>query len=249
MLSLLSASLMFAQAAAPMTGDEARLTECIGTAVRDPATAIATASEWLAGTTGPDSAAPQQCLGHAYVGLLRWDAAEQAFLTARSALAQEDGEARARLAAMAGNAALAAEAPERALEDFSAAATDAGETPLAGEITADAARAFVALGRNEEAAAALAKTRRLAPQYAAGWLLSAALARRMDDLDAARGFIATAAALAPQDTDIGLEAGVIAALQGRDAEARAAWQAVRDIAPGTPAADTAMRYQQQLTQP
>ena len=248
MLTLLTASLAMAQATLPMTTENARLTDCIGEASRDPASAISTASQWLEGTSGPDSSAPQQCLGHAYVSLLRWEAAERAFTTARDLKPGIDGEGRARLAAMAGNAALVADAPERALDHFRLAATDAGETPLSGEITADAARAFVALGRNEEAAAALARTRRLAPQYVPGWLLSAALARRMDDLDNARLFIASAATLAPQDADVGLEAGLIAALQGRDTEARSAWQAVRDLAPGTPQAAAAQSYLEQLSQ-
>jgi tetratricopeptide (TPR) repeat protein len=160
--------------------------------------------------------------------------------------------ARARLAAMAGNAALAGDRPAAALAAFDLAITDAraGAAPaLAGELSADRARALVALDRSEEAAAALAIARRDAPQFAPGWLLSATLARWLGQLDEAQGLIEAAAALAPRDPAIGLEGGLIAALAGRDAAARQSWKSVLATAPESAEATTARTYLAQLDQP
>jgi tetratricopeptide (TPR) repeat protein len=86
-------------------------------------------------------------------------------------------------------------------------------------------------GHQLEGAQALAQARELAPQDPAVWLLSATLARRMEDLASARGWIATAAQLDPANPAIGLEAGLIAALAGNDDAARSSWQSVIDLAP------------------
>ena len=51
---------------------------------------------------------------------------------------------------------------------------------------------------------------------------------------------------APTDPEIGLEAGVIAMLDGREPAARKAWQSVMLVAPGSKAADTANGYLAQL---
>jgi hypothetical protein len=55
--------------------------------------------------------------------------------------------------------------------------------------------------------------------------------------------------LAPTDPAIGLEAGVIAALGGRDDAARQSWQSVVRLAPDTPEAETARTYLAQLDPP
>ena len=256
MLSLVAATaLVMAQQAAPAappTLEQDRLRACMDEARADPAQAITTASQWLEGMEGVATSAPQQCLGFAYMGLLRWDAAMIAFQTARDALPQGSRRDRARLGTMAGNAALAggqylvAEgALARAVED----AVAAGDGALAGGAAADRARALVALDDAAGAAAALERARELAPQDATVWLLSATLARRTDDLASARGWISTAGLLAPQDPAIGLEAGLIAALGGDDALARTNWQAVLAMAPGSPQAAIAADYLAQLDAP
>src|SRR3546814_16879121 len=58
-----------------------------------------------------------------------------------------------------------------------------------------------------------------------GWLLSATLARRQNDIARAALHIAEAEKRAPGDPNIALEAGHIAGLQGRLAEAREKWSA------------------------
>jgi tetratricopeptide (TPR) repeat protein len=244
MLLTLLAPIVFAQAA-PLSLEDAQLRACMIEARTDPAAAITTASQWLQGLSGAPTSAPQQCLGFAYMGLLRWDAAAAAFIAARDVRLEDDRAARARLGAMAGNAALAGERREAALALLQQAGADAAlvaDGPLGGSIAADRARALVGLGRQLEGAQALASARELAPQDAAIWLLSATLARRMEDLESARGWIAIAAALAPTNPAVGLEAGVIAALGGSDDAARASFQSVIDLAPRSPEADTARTY-------
>ena len=245
-------SLLLAQAAVSVQPvEQDRLQLCLEQARTDPATAIATADGWLAEAAGAERSLPGQCLGSAYVSLLRWDAAQAAFLAARDARPAEDGAIRARLGAMAGNAALAAGDHAAALAALDRALADAaqgggGESELAGTIAADRARALVGLGREDEAAAMLEQARRNAPQQAEVWLLSATLARRQDALEEAQGYIETAAALAPDDPAIGLEAGLIAALDGRDDTARTSWRSVIAAAPGSPESVAAGEYLAQL---
>jgi tetratricopeptide (TPR) repeat protein len=231
------------------TAEQARLTECLEQARTDPATAITTASLWLIEAHDAGKALPQQCLGQAYVSVLRWDAAHDAFIAARDAALASDYVVRARLGAMAGNAALARSDFATALSDLGKAVADAalaGDKPLAGSIAADKARALVGLGRNDEAAATLQQARTDAPQDVDVWLLSATLSRRRGDLTDAQAQIETAAGLAPNDPAVGLEAGVIAALAGNDEAAHKSWDAVLALAPDGPEAKTARAYLAQL---
>lgn len=247
-------SLLLAQLAttAPPSLAQDRMTLCQQEARQDPASAILTASIWVNEGTTIERSLPLQCLGMAYTSLLRWQAAEEAFLSAREAAATTSPSGRARLAAMAGQAALADKRMDAALAAFDLAAADLAQTvnpALNGEIAADRARALVGLGRTADAASALEIARRDAPQLPSAWLLSATLARRTGDLAAAQGFIETAAALAPADPVIGLEAGVIAVLAGRDDAAHASWQSVIAAAPDTAEAEQAKAYLKQLEEP
>ena len=58
--------------------------------------------------------------------------------------------------------------------------------------------------------------------------------------------IEQAATLAPTNPEIGLEAGVIAVLGGREDAARQSWQSVIDLQPESLAAQTATGYLAQL---
>ncbi|MBT2135424.1 hypothetical protein KK137_13890 [Croceibacterium sp. LX-88] len=258
--ALLSASLLtLAQAAAeapgppvPRTLAEDRLIVCLDKARQDPTTAIVEASQWSEQTSGADRSYPQHCLGMAYTSLLRWEAAEQAFLAAREALGQGDPYRRAQLAAMAGNAALAQERGAAALTHLNLAASDAeasGDAGLRAVVEIDRARAQVLLGQDAEAEATLTSARTFDPQSPYAWLLSATLARRQNKLDQAQSYIETAAKLSPGYPEIGLEAGVIAILGGREDAARASWQSVVDLAPNSEEAITARGYLAQLSEP
>jgi tetratricopeptide (TPR) repeat protein len=241
-------ALLAAQIVIPFGGHEPQsdqLKTCLDQAQSDPAAAIATANAWLAKARDAKRADPQECIGQAYANLERWAAAHDAFLAARDAAAPNDRLGRARLGAMAGNAALAGNDAATALTDLDKAVGDAalaGNGPLAGSIGADKARALVALGRNDDAAKVLEQARTQAPQDPQVWLLSATLSRRMGDLTAAHGEIVTAASLDRSDPAIGLEAGVIAELAGDEEAARQSWQAVLALAPDSPEAASATAY-------
>ena len=66
---------------APRTLAQDRLDVCMDQARTDPTTAIAEASAWERETGGVDRSEAQQCLGVAYTVLLRWEAAERAYVT------------------------------------------------------------------------------------------------------------------------------------------------------------------------
>ncbi|MGF1550553.1 MAG: hypothetical protein ACFBQW_08525, partial [Sphingomonadaceae bacterium] len=71
----------------------------------------------------------------------------------------------------------------------------------------------------------------LLPGDPVAWYLSAALARRQDDLARAGGDIALALALAPEEPEILLEAGNIALLYDEPLAARGFWRKAAEIAP------------------
>lgn len=221
---------------------------CLEIAEQTPEDAEASARSWLASAQGPEKAVPGECLGVALSRQDKWAEAETTFAAARDAAA--DKTLRARLGAMAGNAALANGDAARALTALDGARTDAtGDAAMTGGIDVDRARALVSLKRNDEAAAALAEARNVAPDNAQAWLLSATLSRRMNKLPEAQAQIEKAAALVPADPEIGLEAGVIAVLAGRSEAARRSWQSVLATAPDSEAARTAKGYIAQLGPP
>ncbi len=241
-------ALLVAHAAAvPPQGD--RLKACLDQAQSNPTAAIALASKWLGETHASARAQPQECLGQAYASLQQWNAAHDAFLAARDAALPSDHVSRARLGAMAGNAALAGKDVAAALTELDKAVADAalaGDKALAGSIGADKARALVAAGRDDEAAKALEQARADAPQDVDVWLLSATLSRRMGDLTAAQAQIETAGALDGTNPAIGLEAGVIAELAGDEPAARKSWQSVIAVAANSPEAASAKGYLAQI---
>ena len=218
---------------------------CIDLADQAPATAEDSAAAWLAKAQGPERAVAGECLGVALSRQDKWAEAQAAFLAARDSSA--DKVLRARLGAMAGNAALAQGDAAGALAALDGAHADgAGDSVLTGGIALDRARALVMLKRHGEAEAALAEARTAAPDNAQAWLLSATLSRRMNKLAEAQAQIEKAAALLPVDPEIGLEAGVIAVLSGRTEAARKSWQSVITAAPDSEVAATARGYLAQL---
>ncbi|MDB5726366.1 MAG: hypothetical protein JWQ16_3120 [Novosphingobium sp.] len=225
------------------------LEECLSAVDSDPPGAVDMAEAWLAQAKGAATAPAQFCLGSANAALGRWDQAETAFLAGRDAAAASDTRLRAQLGAMAGTMALAQGEATRALTLLDQAHGDAltaADTVLGGDIAVDRSRALVALKREDDAAKALAEARTASPSNPEGWLLSATLSRRQKNLAAAQTQIETAARLAPLNPEIGLEAGVIAVLSGRDEAARKSWQSVLAAAPGSDAATTATGYLAQL---
>lgn len=225
------------------------LAGCLGTLEEDPARAHAMAQIRRAETTGADRVIANHCLGTAATALGLWDDARTAFVAARDETPEAEPRARARFGALAGAATLGGGDPEGALALLTQAESDAraAKAPLLEAIAAsDRARALVALGRTEEALAALENSTALAPDRAEGWLLKATLLRRLEKLPEAQTAIERAATLAPTNPEIALEAGVIAVLAGRDEPARKSWQSVLALAPDSPAAATAKDYLAQI---
>ncbi|MCW1429448.1 hypothetical protein [Novosphingobium sp. JCM 18896] len=200
---------------------------------------------WAARASGTERAKANECLGTLLGMTGRWTESATAFGEAR----QEAGtpQWRARLGAAAGEAALNASDPATALTMLDAAIVDALDSPaMSGFVALLRARALVALKRDAEAEAPLAQARAAAPNDAEIWLLSATLSRRLNKLTEAQAQIEKAAALKPVDPAIGLEAGVIAVLGGRDEAARRSWQSVMSTAPDSAEASTAKGYLAQL---
>jgi Flp pilus assembly protein TadD len=153
--------------------------------------------------------------------------------------------------AMAGNAALAggdAVASEPLFAQAVQAAANSGDASLIAGLQVDHARALVASGRPDDAARVLADARTSDAANLRAWLLSATLSRRLQRLGEAQKQIEQAAILAPRDPAVGLEAGVIAALSGREDDARRSFESVLVVDPDSDEASRARAYLEQLGQ-
>ncbi len=227
-----------------------KLAECVTLAADNPEAASDMAQKWRETAENElELAQSAHCLGLALVRLEDFEGAQQAFDLAAGEVPDGAPAYQARLSAMSGNAAMAQGKPAIGEIAFARAisyATQAGDTVLLASVSVDRARALVALGRNDQAVTALADARASDPENARAWLLSATLSRRLERLGEAREQIAQAALLAPQDPAVGLEAGVIAALSGRDDEARRSFDSVLLVAPDSEEANRARGYLEQL---
>lgn len=225
------------------------LQDCLDQIQTDPARAHATAQIRRSETKGTDRVLANLCLGTAASALGLWDDARTAFVAARGETPENETRARARFAALAGNAALAGGDAAAALDLLTLAETDARSAKAAtleAIAATDRARALVALGREGEALAPLEAATTLAPERSEGWLLKATLLRRLERLAEAQTAIERAARLAPENPEIGLEAGLIAVLGGRENAARTSWLSVVALAPESQAATTAKDYLAQI---
>ncbi|WP_420606930.1 tetratricopeptide repeat protein [Novosphingopyxis sp.] len=247
-LLLQAATAAVAAPAADAAADaDPRLGECLDLASTDPVTAVVRANQWIAGNGG---APAYQCMGLAEAGSGRWDRAEAAFVKAALMAQGAHGPDEANLWMQAGNAALAGGEGATALTHLDrAVATGTLSGKALGEVQLDRARALVSAGRGADAAAALAEAVGLVPQDPLAWLLSATLARRAGDLEKAASDIGFAKALAPEEPAVLLERGNIAALSGDDTAARAEWQRVAEVAPGSSQAEAATRQLAALAEP
>lgn len=234
------------EAKAPPVIDPA-LEDCIDLARKDRTGAIARARDWIA---RGNNAGAQQCLGFAEAQGEQWTDAAAAFREG-ARLAAADGATASRLWAQAGNAALLGGEPAAAVASLdNALGGDGLPDGLArGEAYLDRARAHVALKDLPAARGDLDNALRLAPQDPLAWLLSATLARRMNDLPLAQRHIGEAVARAGDDASVALEQGVIAALSSQDSEARTAFARAEKLGGGTPVASAARAYLAQLDAP
>ena len=234
--------------AAPLA-EPSRLELCLQAADENPLAAIEGAEEWLKLAKGSATVDPQLCLGTALSALERWDEAEAAYLTGRDAVPASDPARRAQLGAAAAIAAGEAGSAERELALLDEAHADAlrGNDPaLAGHIALDRASPLSKRGRTADAAAALTEARTALPGFYQAWLISARFSRQQKQLTEAQQQIERAADLMPVDPEIGLEAGIIAVLSGRDEAARKSWQSVIAAAPNSAIAKVAEGFIAQL---
>lgn len=240
---MLAAALLIVAApavAAPPAGSTAvdgveagRYRACLASAGREPALAVTEATKWLGAGGGVPA---RHCLALAYLANRQYAPAALALeAAAKAAETAKDPHVMA-LWGQAGNAALAGGDATRALDYLNTALARDGGTEERAQVLIDRARALVELKRDVPARADLDEAIKLDPASPYGWLLRATLARRDGDLPAAEASILEAAKRAPDDADISLEAGNIAARQGKIGLARQAWSAAAAAAPGSPAA-------------
>jgi tetratricopeptide (TPR) repeat protein len=231
--------------AAP-SADQARFEACVGLIDSDPAQAIDRASTWQIQGGG---VLARQCLGLAYGEQKRWASATAAFEGA-ARLAETTGDGRAAILwVQAGNAALAANDPQKA-RGFLDAALARGQLigDASGEAHLDRARALAAIGDLKRARVDLDVAVKDVPADPLAWLLSATLARKMNDLPRARVDIAEAAARSPDDASVALEAGNIALLSGHEEAARTAWTAAAKNQPDSASGKSAVEALARLGQ-
>ena len=237
MTPILLALAAAAAPAGPVDTPKNRYRACLALSRTAPARAVGQAQEWLGSGGGVDAA---QCLGLAWSAQEKWPEAAAAFeAAAKDAAARQDGR-RGDLWVEAGNARLAAGDPAAARKAFEAAlATRLLAPQLEGEVELDLGRAAAALGDPAAARAHIDKGLALVAKDAFGWYLSAALARRQNDLALAREHIARAVSLAPDDAPILLEAGNIAGLSGEKDAALGLYARAARAAPDSEAAKAA----------
>lgn len=225
------------------------LAQCLDQLEKEPTRAHVQAQIRRDTTDGQDRVLANHCLGLASVELGRWEEARAAFTASRQETPEKEARLRARFGAMAGNAALVTGDLDGALVLLDAARSDAVAASaggMQGLIALDRARVLVGLDQLAAAEEALAEARRLQPEDAETRLLSATLLRRMGKLAEAQEQIEQAARLDPTGPAIGLEAGVIAILDGREDAARSSWQSVVELSPDTEFAQSAQVYLDQL---
>lgn len=225
------------------------LAQCLDQLEDEPTRAHVQAQIRRDTTNGQDRVLANHCLGLASTELGRWEEARAAFTAARQETPAEETRLRARFGAMAGNAALVTGDLPGALVLLDAARTDALAAQaggMQGLIALDRALVLAGLEQLDAAEAALAEARMFQPDDAETRLLSATLLRRMGKLADAQEQVEEAARLDPTAPAIGLEAGVIAILDGREEAARSSWQSVIDLSPGTEFATSAQSYLDQL---
>jgi len=217
--------------------DKARFDACVHLSDGDPTAAEKTAADW-ARTGGGVPAA--QCLGIALSAAGDWKNATDAFSTAATLAEQTHTPGAANLWVSAGDAALAGgdAAHARALLSTAIAAPNLSDQ-MKGEAYLDRARAGVAANDLGSARGDMDAALKLVPADPMAWLLSATLARRMNDQARAATDIKEAQTRAPEEADILFEAGNIAAAGGDMPGARALWQHAAAAEPGSDAAQRA----------
>ena len=223
---------LFLQAATPGPAQS-----CVDQVAVDPAKAAETAAAWRQRGGG---ALARQCAALAYAAQDLWPQAATAFEQAARETVKGEDAATAGLWVQAGNARLAGGEAAAAIADFDRALVAGLLTgPAKGEIRLDRARANVMAGDPNAARTDLDEALKLVPEDPLAWLLSASLARRMDQLERAQTDITQAASRSPDDAAVALEAGRIALASGAPGAARIAWEGAIRTQPASESARVA----------
>lgn len=223
-----------ASSAAPQGGND-RLHACLALVRSNPAQAATEAQAWVE-EGGANRLGARRCLGLAFAAQEQWAAAATVYDQAAGEAEAANGPGRAGFRAQAGNAWLAAGEPLRALQALDAALTTPGlDQAQRGQALLDRARAQVALGRADRARTDIDSALQLLPNDGFAWYLSAALARRSNDLVRAASDIARARQFSPDDPDILLLAGTIVGQAGNMNEAYTLYRRVVELAPDSDA--------------
>jgi tetratricopeptide (TPR) repeat protein len=217
----------------PVPAEEARYRACTEQVRANAEAAVDAANVWREQGGG---LAARQCLGLALSALERWAPAATAFeQAAREAEAANDSR-RTDFWVQAANAWLAGGDGQHAMADFDAALlTPNLSDQLRGEVHLDRGRAQVALGNPAAARVEIDHALQLVPNDPFAWYLSAALARRENNLVRAGTDIARARTLSPDSPDIMLLAGTLAGLGGNMAEAERLYRQIVQAAPNSDA--------------
>lgn len=235
-LAILAAAAAVAPVAvAPPAGS--RYDNCLALVRNSPANAVVAAQGWRIEGGGVPA---RQCEGIAYAAQGKFLEAASAFENGAQLAMQAADPHAANLWLQAGNAALAGNDATRAIKALDAAlATGVLSGEDAGEAYLDRGRAHATLGHAPQARADLDQALKLVPEDPLGWLLSATLARRNNDLPRALDDIQHAMKLANDDASVALEGGNIAMAADKPDAARTAWEAAVKLQPGSPAAKAA----------
>lgn len=215
------------------TATETRYRACTNQVRANAEAAVDAANVWREQGGG---LAARQCLGLALSALERWAPAATAFeQAAREAEAANDPR-RTDFWVQAANAWLAAGDGQHAMADFDAALlTPSLSDQLRGEVHLDRGRAQVALGNPAAARTEIDRALQLVPADPFAWYLSAALARRENNLSRAGTDIARARQLSPDSPDIMLLAGTLAGQSGNMVEAERLYRQIVQTAPNSDA--------------
>jgi tetratricopeptide (TPR) repeat protein len=222
-----------AAAAAPRLAVDPREKPCLDLVRDAPERALDNAADWRAKGGGIGALL---CQGLAYTALERWPEAATVFETAAQAAERAQDRRRADFWVEAGNSWLAGNDPAKARIAFDTALAAGPMAPqMEGEVHLDRARASVAAGDVAGARVDLDKGLALVPADPFAWYLSAALARRQNNLARAKTDIGKAVTLAPEDAAVLLEAGNIFGLTGEVDAAKTYYERAVRAGPHSPA--------------
>lgn len=231
LLALAAASAPAPASAAPAA--DARFKSCTALIAASPERAIADANDWRGKGGGVHA---RECEALALAAQERWPQAAAAFELAASEAETAHDPSAVDFRVQAGNAWLAAGDAGKARTIFDTALAALTLTPeMRGEIHLDRGRASVALDDLAGARRDFDKAIELAPNDPFAWYMSAALARRQRDLKRAQDHIARAVSMAPEDAELLLEAGNIAAMSGEADGARGLYAKAARVAPNSDA--------------